>query len=66
METIRLELPAALLQAADLDDSNVAQEVARLLTRLWPLSWTSPLTTAFRPCITAAPIWRKNACLLTG
>jgi predicted HTH domain antitoxin len=31
METIHLELPAALLQAADLDDRNVAQEAARLL-----------------------------------
>jgi predicted HTH domain antitoxin len=31
METIHLELPAALLQAADLDDRNVAQDAARLL-----------------------------------
>jgi predicted HTH domain antitoxin len=31
METIQLELPAALLQAADLGDGNVSQETARLL-----------------------------------
>jgi predicted HTH domain antitoxin len=31
METIHLELPAALVKAADLDDHNVAQEAARLL-----------------------------------
>jgi predicted HTH domain antitoxin len=31
METIHLELPAALLQAADLEDRNVAHEAARLL-----------------------------------
>jgi predicted HTH domain antitoxin len=31
METIHLELPAALLQAAGLDDRNVAQGAARLL-----------------------------------
>jgi predicted HTH domain antitoxin len=32
MDTIHLELPAALLQAADLDDSNLAQDAARLLS----------------------------------
>jgi predicted HTH domain antitoxin len=31
METIQLELPAALLRAADLGDGNIAQEAARLL-----------------------------------
>jgi len=31
METVHLKLPAALLQAADLDDRNVAQGAARLL-----------------------------------
>ncbi len=28
---VRVELPAALLKAADLDDKNVSQEAARLL-----------------------------------
>jgi predicted HTH domain antitoxin len=31
METVHLELSAALLQAADLDGGNVAKEAARLL-----------------------------------
>lgn len=31
METVHLELPAALLQAAEIDDGNVAQDAARLL-----------------------------------
>jgi predicted HTH domain antitoxin len=31
METLQIELPAALLQAADLGDGNIAQETARLL-----------------------------------
>jgi len=31
METIRVELPSALLKAANLADSNISQEAARLL-----------------------------------
>jgi predicted HTH domain antitoxin len=31
METVHLELPAALLQAANLDDRNLARDAARLL-----------------------------------
>jgi predicted HTH domain antitoxin len=31
METVSVELPAALLQAADLDASNLSQEAARLV-----------------------------------
>jgi predicted HTH domain antitoxin len=31
METVRVELPAALLKAANLEESNLSQEAARLL-----------------------------------
>jgi predicted HTH domain antitoxin len=31
METVRIELPSALLRAANLEGSNVSQEAARLL-----------------------------------
>jgi predicted HTH domain antitoxin len=31
METVRIELPSALLQAANLEESNLSQEAARLL-----------------------------------
>ena len=31
METVHVELPAALLKAADLDDTNFSQDAARLL-----------------------------------
>ena len=31
METVRIELPSALLRAANLEESNISQETARLL-----------------------------------
>jgi predicted HTH domain antitoxin len=31
METVKIELPAALLEAAELDSANLSQEAARLL-----------------------------------
>ena len=31
METVRIELPSALLRAANLEESNISQEAARLL-----------------------------------
>jgi predicted HTH domain antitoxin len=31
METVHVELPSALLKAADLEDANISQEAARLL-----------------------------------
>ena len=31
METVRIELPSALLQAANLEENNLSQEAARLL-----------------------------------
>ena len=31
METVRIELPSALLRAANLEESNLSQEAARLL-----------------------------------
>jgi predicted HTH domain antitoxin len=31
METVRIELPSALLRAANLEGSNLSQEIARLL-----------------------------------
>jgi predicted HTH domain antitoxin len=31
METVNVQLPAALLKAADVEDSNISQETARLL-----------------------------------
>ena len=31
METVRIELPSALLEAANLEESNLSQEAARLL-----------------------------------
>jgi hypothetical protein len=62
METVTVELPSALLKAANLEERNLSQQAARLLALELYREYKVSLGRAAELCQTVPRIWKRNAC----